>query len=127
MPLTIEDFENMPAETKAKLDVLYESAKARVVSDRNREALDRLEPLLEYAVEQAARHLLVDALTWKELQPDEPHLWAFNEELARRIIDNRANAWTLVHDAEAAARSRASHLRLRVQLGASKDVLRPLP
>src|SRR5690606_26642720 len=106
--LTVDEILNMPT---PNLDANYEAAKERVVSDRNREALRRLDPLLEYAVEHAARRLLEDALTWKELHPDKPYLWRLNEEFARRIIDNRVDGPALVKRAEEWAKSRAVYLR----------------
>ena len=124
MRLTVDEILNMPT---PNLDANYEAAKERVVSDRNREALRRLDPLLEYAVEHAARRLLEDALTWKELHPDKPYLWRTDEEFARRIIDNRADGPALVERSEVWAKSRAEYLRELAESTGCDMFLRPVP
>ena len=126
MAVTLDDYDNMRPATREKLRAAYDAARSRIVNGENRDALRSLAPLLEHAVEYAARKLLVNALTKRFLHPDKPYLWELDVECARRIIDNREDANRLLRDAEREAESNAGYLRSVAELYECDALLRPL-
>ena len=105
---------------------MIERDKATVVSEKNREALHSLHPLIRSAIQHNASEQLTAALVKKALEPDSPHRWKYDIETAMRVLDNFADGYFCVKAAEDIAASRVEFLRMMAESTDCDMWLRPL-